>query len=138
MSDEQSKLQVLTAARQFVSASQLKKPTASYLLMSCENSDDPPYQGAVRLNFDVPALKDVPKYFGAVATAMTARGWTQPEALDGGSRRPILTKDGVTAMYKLDPDVPNRATMQIYGECHNTNDHRRDTTGWVDITGQLR
>ena len=28
--------------------------------------------------------------------------------------------------------------MQVYGECRNVTDHRLDTTGWVDITAELR
>ena len=138
LSDEQSKLQVLAAARQFVGVGRLRNPTASYLLMSCKNNDDPPYQGAIRLNFDIPELKDIPKYFNDFATSMTARGWVVPKTTDGGRGRPILTKDGITAIYNLNPDAPGRATMQIYGECRNITDHRRDTTGWVEITGQLR
>lgn len=137
LSDDQSRLQVLDAARQFTTAGHLKNATAGYLLMSCKNSDDPPYQGAVRLSFDVPQLKDIPRYFGDLATAMTARGWARAETPEGGER-PILTKDGITAAYYLDPDVPGRGAMRIYGECRNVTDHRRDVTGWVDVTDQLR
>ncbi len=137
MTDEQSKQQVIGASRELIAAGHLKNSRGSYLLMSCTDGDAPPYQGAVRLNFDIPGLKDTPRYFGDIAGALIARGWTDqnPAGLERG--RPTFTKDGVTVIYYADPDVHGRATMQIYGECRNTTDHRADAAGWGDITTQL-
>jgi len=137
LSDQQSRLQVVDASTELVAAGRLKNPTASYLLMSCKNNDDPPYQGAIRLNFDIPGLKDTPKYFGDIATTITARGWVSQDLSGRGLGRPTFTKDGVTVIYYVGPDAHGRATMQIYGECRNITDHRGDTTGWTDITNQL-
>lgn len=137
MSDEQSKQQVIEASREVIATGHLKNPRGSYLLMSCASGDAPPYQGAIRLNFDIPGLKDTPKYFGDIARALSARGWTDPNPAGLERGRPKFTKDGVTVIYSVDPGAHGRATMQIYGECRNTTDHRADSAGWGDITSQL-
>ncbi|MCV7214070.1 hypothetical protein H7J51_02085 [Mycobacterium crocinum] len=137
LTDEQSRAQVLGPAGEVVVAGKLMSVSASYLLMSCTNADEPPYQGAIYLNFDVPDVLATPKYFDAIATAMTARGWTEglpPNRHPGGR---TFTRDGVTVIYFRNDDRSNRATMQIYGECRNVTDHRTDTTGWVDVTAAL-
>lgn len=137
MSDDQSRQQAVGATRELIAAGHLKNPTGSYLLMSCKNNDDPPYQGAIRLNFDIPGLRDTPKYFGDIATSLVAHGWTDQNAAGQVRGRPTFTKDGVTVIYYIDSDTQGRATMQIYGECRNTTDHRENVAGWSDVTRQL-
>ena len=138
LSDEQSRQQVVTPAREIVAAAGLQAVSASYLLMSCESGDAPPYQGAIYLNFDVPGVLATPKYFRSIGAALTARGWAEampPNRHPGGS---AFTRGGVTVIFYRNSDLADRATMQIYGQCRNTTDHRADPTGWVDITGALR
>ncbi|BBZ76102.1 putative lipoprotein LppJ [Mycolicibacterium anyangense] len=138
MTDVQSKAQVLGPARDIVSAGRLSGASGTYLLMSCQNADDPPYQGAIYLNFDVPGVMGTPKFFAAIAAAMRAEGWQEalpPNRHPGGR---ALTREGVTIIYFRNDDTSTRGTMQIYGECRNVTDHRLDTTGWVDITPELR
>jgi hypothetical protein len=105
--------------------------------MSCTNADDPPYQGAIYLNFDVPGAMDTPRYFGSIAAAMTTKGWTEAMRPSGHPGGRTFTRNGVTVIYFRDTDQDDRATMQIYGECRVTTDHRADATGWVDVTGSL-
>ena len=134
LTDEQAKQQVLGPAREIVDTGHLEGVSASYLLMSCKNADEPPYQGAIYLNFDVPGVLATPKYFASIATAMTAGGWAEalPPSRHPGGR--TFTRDGVTVIYFRTDDTSDRATMQVYGECRNTTDHRSDATGWVDVT----
>ncbi|MGY4709373.1 hypothetical protein ACXDF8_07435 [Mycolicibacterium sp. CBM1] len=137
LSDEQSRLQVVTPAREIVAGRALARVSASYLLVSCKNADDPPYQGAIYLNFDAPAVTETPRFFRSLASSMTARGWTEglaPNRHPGGR---TFTRDGVAVIFYRNPDLVDRATMQIYGQCRNTTDHRMDTTGWVDVTADL-
>ena len=137
LTDEQSKSQVLEPARDIVAAAHLTGVSGTYLLMSCESSADPPYQGAVYLNFDVPGVLETPKFFTAIAAAMTARGFTEgmpPNRHPGGR---TFTNNGVTVMYYRNDDKATRGAMQIYGECRNVTDHRLDVTGWADITPAL-
>jgi hypothetical protein len=138
LTDQHSKSQVLEPAREVVAAGDLRGVAGTYLLMSCESSADPPYQGAIYLNFDVPGVLETPKFFRTIASAMTARGFTEgapPNRHPGGR---TFTRNGVTVIYYRNDDVSTRGTMQVYGECRNVTDHRLDTTGWVDITAELR
>lgn len=137
LTDEQAKTQVLEPAREIVGTGRLSGVSASYLLMSCTNTDEPPYQGAIYLNFTVPGVLETPKYFGSIAAAMAAKGWIEglpPNRHPGGR---TFTRNGVTVIYFRTDDHTDRATMQIYGECRDTTDHRMDATGWVDITAAV-
>jgi hypothetical protein len=137
LTDEQAKIQVLEPAREITGTGKFAGVSASYLLMSCKNADDPPYQGAIYLNFDVPGVMETPQYFDSIAAAMTAKGWAQamPPSRHPGGR--TFTRNGVTVIFFRNTDQAGRATMQIYGECRDTTDHRRDPTGWVDVTAAL-
>lgn len=137
LSDEQARRQVLTPAREIVGAAQLTAVSGSYLLMSCKNTDEPPYQGAIYLNFDVPPVLDTPNYFQSISSTMTRQGWAEgmpPNRHPGGR---TFTHGGVTVIFYRNADLVDRATMQIYGECRDVTDHRTDTTGWVDVTSAL-
>ena len=54
LSDEQSKAQVVEPAKEIVALAKLHSAVGGYILMSCKNRTDPPYQGAIYLTFDVP------------------------------------------------------------------------------------
>ena len=75
LNDEQSKDQVVTTARQFVAAGRLTGTTGSYILMPCEEDDDPVYQGALYVNFDLPQIRDIPAYFREIARNLYPGGW---------------------------------------------------------------
>jgi len=135
LSDEQSMAQVLEPAREIVAVAQLDSAAGSYILMSCNNETDPPYQGAIYLTFDLPTAAG---YFDRVAAELVSHGWhkaSQPYNYLPGT---TVSKDGVTAVLYRDPDHGGSGIMKVYGECRNVVDHRNDPTGWVDITGQLR
>lgn len=137
LSDEQSKEQVMTSARQFVAAGRLTGATGSYILMPCDEDDDPVYQGALYLNFDLPSIQQTPAFFREIARNLYAGGWREgvpPGHHPGGK---TLSREGVAAVYYRHRDVPGRGVLQIYGECRNVADHRMDTTGFVDISREL-
>lgn len=138
LSDEQSRQQVLEPARQFVGAGKMRAVNAGYLLSSCTSEEQPPYQGLVYLNFDVPTVAETRAYFGEIARAMTARGWREglPPGRHPGGR--TMVKDGMYAVYYRDPDLSGRGLLKLYGECRNVTDHRLDTNGFVDVTAQVR
>lgn len=137
MTDEQSKAQVMATARQFAEAGRFKRVTGSYILMPCEEDDDPVYQGSLYLNFDLPTITETPAYFREIARNLFSAGWREgvpPGHHPGGK---VLSKDGVAAVYYRHPDVPGRGVLQIYGECRNVADHRLDTSGFIDISREL-
>jgi hypothetical protein len=134
--DEQTKSDVVEHARQIVGVAALENPTGGYLLMSCKNREDPPYQGAVYLDFSLPADAHGNKYFQGVAQAMVARGWREGLPPNQHVFGTTLSKDGITATLYPDNDSPTHGVARIYGQCRDMNNHRGETA-WVDITDQL-
>lgn len=138
LTDDETKQQSVSAARQFIKDSHLKTIEATYLLMSCRTEDEPPYQGTVYVDFDMPTVTEAPRFLPDLARTMTARGWTaglDPNQHPGGQ---IMTNNGVTALIYRNPDVRGRGVLQIYGECRDVTDHRLDPTGFVDIIDELQ
>ncbi|MBV8178698.1 MAG: hypothetical protein JO045_07785 [Mycobacterium sp.] len=136
--DEQTKTEVVEQARRIVTIGALQNATAGYLLMSCKNREDPPYQGAVYLDFTLPADAHGNTYFQGIARAMVARGWREGLPPHQNVFGTTLSKDGVTAMLYPDSESPKHGVARIYGQCRDMNNHRGDSTAWIDITDQLR
>jgi hypothetical protein len=135
--DEQSKTEVVDQARFVVAVAALQNATAGYLLMSCKDRDDPPYQGTVYMNFALPADAHADEYFRNIAAAMVARRWTERLPPNRALVGKTFAKDGVTALLYQDSDSEKHGVAHIYGQCNNMNNHRADSTAWVDITDQL-
>lgn len=135
--DEQTKTQVVEQARHIVAIAGLQDATAGYLLVSCKDRDNPPYQGAVYMDFTLPADTGLAEYFRRIATAMVARGWREGPAPNQHLLGTMLSKDGVAATLYPNIDSPMHGVARIYGQCRDMNNHRGDPTAWVDITNQL-
>jgi hypothetical protein len=138
VSDEQTKAEVVEQAKRVVAVARLQKVTGGYLLMSCKDRDSPPYQGAVYLNFTLPADAHADTYFQGIAAAMLARGWHEGAPSNQHLFGKTLYKNGVSAVVYRDNDYPRLGIVRLYGQCRDMTDHRNDATGWVDITGQIR
>lgn len=137
LTDEQSKDQVIATARQFIAAGRLTGATGSYMLMACEEDDDPVYQGSLYVNFDLPPIREIPSFFREIARNLYPGGWREgvpPGHHPGGK---TLAREGMAAVYYRHPDVPGRGVLQIYGQCRNVTDHRLDTSGFLDISREL-
>ena len=137
LSDEQAKAQVVGSARQFVTAANLKDASGSYILVSCSQTNGPPYQGTGYVTFDVPSITKTPAYFREIVGTMTRNGWREglpPNHHPGGK---LLTKQRVSVFVFRSPDLADRGVLQIYGECRNMTDHTADPNGFVDITRAL-
>ncbi len=137
VTDEQSKAQVVEPARQIVSVTGLQTASAGYLLMSCKNRDDPPYQGAVYLTFGLPAGERADTYFDALASALRTHGWAEGPPPNNHALAKAFSQDAVTVTIYRDNDDPGVGVVRVYGQCRNMSDHRHDATGWVDVTGEV-
>lgn len=137
LTDDQTRDQVMTAARQFIAAGRIRGATGSYILMPCREDDDPLYQGSVYLNFDLPPIREIPALFREIARKLSAGGWREgvpPGRHPGGK---VLARDGVAAIMYRHPDLAGRGVLQVYGQCRDTADHRLDSAGFVDISREL-
>ena len=121
--DAQIQTEVVEDARDIAMITGLRQPTAGYLLMSCKNRDDPPYQGAVYIDFELPPDIDADHYFRDVSDAMVAHGWREGPAPNQHMFGRNLSKDGVNAILYPDRDTPTRGVARIYGQCHDMSNH---------------
>lgn len=138
LTDEQTMMQVVDSAAEFIRAGKLGTPNASYLLQSCSADGGPPYQGSAYVNFDMPSITETPAFLRRVAAAMARHGWREglrPNDHPGGK---ILARSGISGLIYRNPDVDGRGVLQIYGECRNVTDHTEDQVSFVDITDRLR
>ena len=97
MTDQQSRDQVVDAARQIVTAAQLEAVTGSYTFLSCTNEQDPPYQPALYLNFAL-SQPNSTKRIREIADALVADGWSESPSMGEHFGRK-LTRDGVTSTF---------------------------------------
>jgi hypothetical protein len=140
LTDSQTMTQVIKPAKQIVAVAQLHAATGGYMLMSCRDSHDPPYQGAVYISFRLPATTKAATlaYLQSVADVLVGSGWTEGLPPSQHLFGHTLTKSGVTAIFYQNPDQTDFGTLQLYGECRNTTAHAADDTAWTDVTSQLR
>jgi hypothetical protein len=133
--DAQTQSEVVEQAKDIVAIAALEQPTASYLLMSCKDHDNPPYQGAVYLDFQLPPEVSADQYFQTIAAAMVAHGWREGLPPNQHMFGRNLSKDDVNALLYPDRNSPTHAVGRIYGQCHDMNSHRG--AAWVDVTDRL-
>lgn len=135
LTDDQAKAQVVDSARQIVAVARLREATGGYTLLSCTNENEPPYQGAADIHFALPS--DAVGYFEKFAAQMIANGWSEGLPPNQHVVGKTMSKDGVTAIAYRDSDYRRLGIMKVYGECRDVNDHRIDTTAWIEISDQL-
>src|ERR1700742_3426988 len=133
--DAQTQNEVVDQAKDIVAIAALQQPTAGYLLMSCKDHDNPPYQGAVYLDFQLPPDVGADQYFRTIAAAMVAHGWREGLPPNQHIFGRNLSKDGVNAILYPDRDSTTHGVGRIYGQCHDMNSHR--AAAWVDVTDRL-
>jgi hypothetical protein len=136
--DAQTEAEVVEQAKDIVAIAGLAQPTADYSLVSCKNRDDPPYQGAVYLNFVLPTDVGADAYFRAAAAALVAHGWKEGPPPNQHLFGLNLSKDGVSALLYPDRNSSARGVMHLHGQCRNKTDHRGDSSVWVDVTDRVQ
>lgn len=137
VTDDESQAQVVQAARQIAAGNHMRTVSAGYALMSCKDRENPPYQGAIYLTFELPAAAAPDTYFPAVAETLVDQGWTKGLPPNNHAWANIFAKDGVTAILYRQDEETRLGVLRVYGQCRNVTDHRRDTTTWSDVTDQF-
>jgi hypothetical protein len=137
VTDAASAAQVIESVKQIVALAQFQTASAGYLLMSCKDQHDPPYQGAIYLTFRLPAGARADTYFKSTAATLVTHGWTEGLPPNDHPFGATVSKDAVTAIIYPPGDDPSVGVLRAYGECRNVNDHRNDASGWIDITNQF-
>jgi hypothetical protein len=133
--DAQTQSEVVEQAKDIVAIAAIQQPTASYVLMSCKDNDNPPYQGVVYFDFQLPPDISADQYFRDIAAAMVAHGWREGLPPNQHMFGRNLSKDGVNAILYPDRDSTTHGVGRIYGRCHDMNSHRG--AAWIDVTDRL-
>lgn len=134
--DHLATAQVVDATVEAIRVADLADPAGATALLSCRNADEPPYQAAVDMTFQLPRGNSV-GYLRGVAEAMARSGWSE-SAVSGEHFGHVLTKAGVTASMHRNVERTDLATMRLHGQCRVTGDHRAAASVWTEITGRLR
>ena len=136
LSDEQARAQVVDPAREVVKAAGLQITYATFEWESCNDQGDPPYQGRVDVAFVIPPGVDAQVLSKQVAaTAAQQPGWA-PGAPPDMHLFGELAHKGNVAVTVGPGNYPDRGSVQLIGECRNTNDHHH--SGRDEITEELR
>lgn len=126
LTDEQTRAQVVEPARQIVQAAGLQDFTASFRFESCNDQNEPPYRGLAGVTFTFPAGADKQAYIEQVAAAMSKLGWDDGPPAGKMPYGRVLHQGQLMAILAPEPDHPRFGSLDIYGECRNLTDHRKD------------
>jgi hypothetical protein len=119
MTPEESKAQVVNAARDIVTTLALKGASANFSRDSCNDQAVAPFRGRVELNYDhAPTLEASQAEIQQMIAVLKQHGWGA--AGDFHSHSPALSKQGVTAVFDPYSPVQNAGgSISIYGECRD-------------------
>ncbi len=137
LSDDQARTQVIGPAREVVKAADLNITYATFEWESCNDQGDPPYRGRVDVAVVVPPGVDSQTLSKQIATSAAKQpGWA-PGAPQG--QRPFgeLAHKGHVMVIVGPGNYPERAEVQVFGECRNMNDHHGHT-GPFEVTDEVR
>jgi hypothetical protein len=119
MTPEESKTQVINAARDIATTLALKGVSASFSRDSCNDQGVAPFRGRVGLNYDhAPTLEASQAQIQQMIAVLKQHGWGAPG--DFHTHSPALSKQGVTAVFDPYSPVQNAGgSISIYGECRD-------------------
>lgn len=119
MTPEESKAQVISAARDIVTTLALKGASANFTRDSCNDQAVAPFRGRVQLSYDhAPTLDASRAQIQQMIMVLQQHGWGASGEFH--SHSPALSKQGVTAVF--DPYSPAQkagGSISIYGECRD-------------------
>lgn len=119
MTPEQSRAQVVNAARDIATTLALKGVSANFTRDSCNDQAVAPFRGRVEIKYDhAPTLEASQAEIQQMITVLKQHGWGAGG--DFHSHSPNLSKQGVTAVFDPYSPVQNAGgSISIYGECRD-------------------
>jgi len=130
MTPEESRSQVLKAAREVVAILGLDVVEASFWHSACNSRGDPPFRGRMRIGYPLARSPQVAgDQIAAMLDLLRAAGWSADSAFL--SHAPALKKNRVIIVLR--PQDPNSATrgVDVIGEC-------RDVTTTIEGRGPVQ
>ncbi len=119
MTPEDSKAQVIDAAREVVATLGLKSASAHFSRESCNDQAVAPFRGVVGISYEhAPTLEASQAEIQQMVATLQQHGWGAPG--DFHSHAPAVGKQGVTAVFDPYSPVQNAGgSITIYGECRD-------------------
>lgn len=119
MTPDQSKAQVINAARGIVATLGLKGVSGHFSRESCNDQAVAPFRGVVGLNYDhAPTLEASQAQIHQMIGVLKEHGWSAPG--DFHSHSPAVSKQDVTAVFDPYSPVQNAGgSITLYGECRD-------------------
>lgn len=119
MTPEQSRAQVVSAAREIATTLGLKGVSAHFSRNSCNDQAVAPFRGIVGLAYDhAPTLEASRAEIQQMIATLKQHGWGGP--VDFHTHASAVSKQGVTAVFDPYSPVQNSGgSITIYGECRD-------------------
>ena len=119
MTPDESKAQVIAAAREIVTTLELKGFSAHFSRESCNDQAVAPFRGIVGIDYDhAPTLEASQAQIQQMVTVLKQHGWGGPG--DFRTHASAVSKQGVTAVFDPYSPVQNAGgSILIYGECRD-------------------
>lgn len=119
MTPDQSKSQVINAAREIATTLGLKNVSGNFKRESCNDQAVAPFRGRVVLDYaHAPTLEASQAEIQQMVTTLKQHGWQAPG--DFHTHAPALSKQGTTAVFDPYSPVQNAGgSITIYGECRD-------------------
>lgn len=119
MTPDESKAQVVNAAREIAITLGLKGASAHFSRDSCNDQGVAPFRGIVGLAYDhAPTLEGSRAEIQQMISTLKSHGWGGPG--DFHTHASAVSKQGVTAVFDPYSPVQNAGgSITIYGECRD-------------------
>jgi hypothetical protein len=119
MTPNESKAQVINAAREIVATLGLKGVSAHFSRESCNDQAVAPFRGIVGLDYDhALTLEASQAQIAEMVAVLKQHGWGAPG--DFHTHASAVSKQGVTAVFDPYSPVQNAGgSISIYGECRD-------------------
>jgi hypothetical protein len=119
MTPDESKAQVINAAREIVATLGLKDASGHFSRESCNDQAVAPFRGVVGIAYDhAPTLEASQAQIEQMVATLKQHGWVASG--DFHSHSPAVSKQGVTALFDVFSPVQNAGgSITIYGECRD-------------------
>jgi hypothetical protein len=114
---EQSKAQVVDAAKEIVAALKLPVDSAYFRRSSCNDQGDPPFQGSVRIWYPLaPSSEASDAQVAEWVRVLRTKGWTTPGP-DFHTHATALSKNGVSVTFDRQGVGRKSNGIELLGEC---------------------
>lgn len=133
MTPEQSKAQVIAAAKEIVGVLNLPVETAYFWRSSCNDQGDPPFRGRMRIAYPLaPSYEASTAQIATWVQTLSNQGWTAPDS-DFKTHATALTKNGVQVIF--DPQAVGNLNrgVQLLGECSDVTTKKQSESTGEDI-----